>query len=155
MKCYRFAIFDSPYKTEYVNKPVLRRGLTLLCGLDAGVLLCAGLAAPIIFAALAPDHVNSGRLAAQLFELSYWITALVALLILIYRMRVAVAGKAAWLAPASLLALTVLQLIWVVPALLHQGQGWPFSFGALHGTASVVHVLLFLTALVVSWQLGE
>lgn len=130
----------------------LQRALALLSGVSAGVLLCAGaIVAPVVFMTLSPDHATAGRLAAKVFEISYWLTGLTALLVVLTRMP---QSRGLWLVVWSLLGLSALQLGWITPALLNRGQGWPFAFAALHGTASVIHVLMILLALIGSWKLS-
>ncbi len=63
--------------------------------------------------------------------------------------------KSLWILVAVLMGLTAVQLGWMSPALLNQGQGWPFSFAALHGTASAIHGVMILLALAVSWKLSR
>lgn len=132
---------------------LLQRSLTLLCAVSAGVLLCAGaIVAPVVFMTLSPDHATAGRLAAKVFELSYWLTGVVALLFVVTRLP---RSRPQWTLVLVLLVFIAIQLGWIIPALLNQGQGWPFNFSALHGIASVIHGLMVLLALTIAWKLGR
>lgn len=131
----------------------LRRRIgVLLTATAGGILICAGaIVAPLLFAGLAPDRMTAGRIAARVFEASYWCAGVAALAVLVFRLAAARVDVAL---AAILGGFAALELSVIVPAIARHGEGWPLSFGALHGVAGGLHVAMTLGALVLAWRLS-
>ena len=149
-KCWRCVTYSVASATR---ADALRRRIgALLVATSGGILLCAGaIVAPLLFAVLAPDRLTAGRIAARVFEASYWCAGVAALAILVFRVarsRIDVALG------ASLAGCAALELVVIAPAIARHGEGWPLSFAVLHGLAGGLHLLMTLGAWVLAWRLS-
>ena len=138
------------------------RWAALLAGLWAGVLLCiGGLAAPALFATLAPQE--AGRAAGRMLAVEAHLgLALAVVLFAIERRRArsaAAAGAGSVLSTNIVLLLgalfcTVAGYFAIQPMLAaaRAGQG-AWSFGALHGASAALFVLKGLLVLALAWRL--
>ncbi len=130
-----------------------RRILALLSAVLGGALLLAALGvAPLAFRILPDDRVRAGTLAAEVFELTYWFALAVGVVALLFG---DLRRPRPTLTALLLVVLSGVQLGLVAPLLAAHGAGWPFSFAALHGTASAVHLALIAAALGLAWMFSS
>ena len=130
-----------------------QRLATLLCAAAGGVLLFAGLiVAPSLFDALPGDRAMAGRIAARVFQASYWFAGAVGILVI---GACAARRNTIFLPALVLIGLAAFQLFVIAPTLVRHGEGWPFSFAALHGIAAGVHVVMTIAAFILAWTLCE
>ena len=122
----------------------MRTGLGISSALASGALWFAALNAVLLFKAL-PDPATAGQLAADGFYASYLIALVVGMLLVVFTRERRFSGVAVGLAAVL--------TFWLAPALRSHGEGWPFPLGSLHVAASLVHVLLALCTLGLSWRL--
>ena len=132
---------------------VLRRRIgALLSAAAGGILLCAGaIVAPLLFAGLASDRAMAGRIAARVFETSYWYAGVAALAVPVFRLA---RSQIDVTLAAGLAGCAALQLAVIAPAIARHGEGWPLPFAALHGLAGGLHVAMTLGAFVLAWRLS-
>jgi hypothetical protein len=108
--------------------------------------------APTVFRLLPEDHARAGQVAGQIFAVGYWCAAGLGVLILLLAQT---RRPRPVLSALLLVVLSGFQLGYIVPLVAAHGLGWPFSFAALHATASVIHLALAVTALALSWMLSQ
>jgi len=134
------------------NQPrdAVRRRLVALASaaLAGALLLSAVVVAPLAFRVLPDDHAQAGALAGQVFAKTYWC----ALVVGVGGILLGIPRRPRPTLLALLLAvLSYVQLGLLAPLITAHGQGWPYSFAALHGTASAVHLALLAVALALAW----
>ena len=133
---------------------IVRRAAALWCAASVGALLFSVRVAVMVFDEMPADRVQAGRIAGRAFTGAYAIalTAAVVALVVVWLTRSVQARIDRWIA-AALLAASVAELFWIAPAILRHGAGWPGSFASLHATGGVLHLVLALFALILSWRL--
>ncbi|MGA2551598.1 MAG: DUF4149 domain-containing protein [Burkholderiaceae bacterium] len=129
----------------------LRRLLTIATGAVAGALaLSAFVVAPLAFRIFAEDRAGAGALAGAVFRIAYWSTLVVALAAALFARPLRIGPT---LSALLLGVLAALQIGYFAPLIQAHGEGWPYSFAALHAIASVIHLGLLGLALVLTWFL--
>lgn len=113
-----------------------------------GVLLFAAVAAVRAFHQFPDERAKAGALAGELFAVAYWVTLIVALVALFSG---AADSRRKRTLAVFLLAGALLELLVLAPLIREHGAGLPLPFGALHGTAGALHVLLAVGAAALAW----
>lgn len=129
-----------------------RRLLCLASAALAGALaLSALVVAPLVFQVFPDDHARAGALAGRVFEASYWCAIAVGAVIVLMGVP-----RRARLTLSALLLVVLggVQVGLLAPMIAARGEGWPFSFAALHASAGALHLVLLLIALCLGWMLS-
>jgi hypothetical protein len=133
---------------------IVRRAAALWCAASVGALLFSVRVAVTVFDEMPADRMQAGRIAGRAFTGAYAIalTAAVVALVIVWLTRSAHARIDRWMAAALLMA-SMAELFWIAPAILRHGSGWPGSFASLHAAGGLLHLVLAVVALILSWRL--
>jgi hypothetical protein len=132
----------------------MRKAASLLCAAAVGALLFSIHVATSVFRDLPDDRLLAGRIAGRAFTAAYAIAAVAALVaVVVVLSRRTQRAKLDRAIAVGLLSIAALQSLWVAPAIVRHGAGWPGSFASLHATGGVLHLALVVLALLLSWRL--
>jgi hypothetical protein len=129
-----------------------RYAASLLCAASAGSLLFSVRIAMMVFGDMPDDRLSAGRIAGRAFVSAYAISASAALIALVVTIATRIELKDRALSIA-LLVMALLELLWIAPAIVAHGTGWPGSFASLHATGGALHLVLVVLSLVLAWRL--
>ena len=119
-----------------------------------GALLYSIHVATSAFRDLPMDRTLAGQIAGRAFTGAYVIAVVAAVLavavVLAQRTRRTALDRAIAI---TLLLIAGLQTLWVAPAIMRHGAGWPGSFASLHASAGVLHLAMVVLALFLAWRL--
>jgi hypothetical protein len=127
----------------------------MLCGAAVGALLFSVQVATMVFRDMPDDHLTAGRIAGRAFVGAYGVAAFVAVaaVVVAFVTRSSLVDRCL---ASAILVLAGLQLLWIAPAIVSHGSGWPGTFASLHAVGGAAHLLLAALALLLAWRfLGD
>lgn len=132
----------------------MRQLASLVSAAAVGALLFSVHVAVAAFRDLPDDRVLAGKIAGRAFTGSYAVSAVAAIVALVV---VASRRTRHWTfdrtAAALFFAVALVQSLWIAPAIVHHGAGWPGTFASLHATGGTLHLALAGFALLMAWRL--
>ena len=131
-----------------------RQAAALVCAAAVGALLFSVQVATMVFREVSEDRLTAGRIAGHAFVASYAIALAAALIATAVAFATGALRRDRVLA-VVFLAVAVLQLSWVAPAIVHHGVGWPWNFASLHAVGGALHLAMAVLALGLAWLLLE
>ena len=108
----------------------------------------------MVLGEVSEDRLTAGRIAGHAFVASYAIALAAALIATAVAFATGALRRDRVLA-VVFLAVAVLQLSWVAPAIVHHGVGWPWNFASLHAVGGALHLAMAVLALGLAWLLLE
>lgn len=132
----------------------MRKAASLLCAAAVGALLFSIHVATSVFRDMPEDRLLAGRIAGRAFTGAYAIASVAAVVavvvVLTQRTRRAMLDRSL---AVGLLLVAGLQSLWVAPAIVRHGAGWPGSFASLHAVGGTLHLALVVLSLFLAWCL--